>query len=81
MKKDIKDRLSEVVSIRKKLDLLGLTKQYPEIKAFHEILSKYVKNGESSSGKVRIPNTDRLLQYVLPSRARNQCSVTLLYNK
>lgn len=79
MEKTIQDRLTEVVSIRKKLDLLGLTKAISEIKEFQKILSQYVRDGESYSGNIRIPDTNRILKYILPKKARHQCSVTLTY--
>lgn len=79
MKKTINDRLQEVVSIRKKLDMFGLTSAYPQIKEFQKTLSEYVRNGVAQSGKFRVSDTDRILQYILPEQARHQCSVKLVY--
>lgn len=81
MEKTIQDRLTEVVSIRRKLDVLGLTKAIHEIEEFQAILSQYVRDGEPCSGHIRIPDTNRILKYILPKKARHQCSVTLAYCK
>tara|TARA_B110000881_G_scaffold207025_1_gene210888 strand:- start:1526 stop:1774 length:249 start_codon:yes stop_codon:yes gene_type:complete len=79
MKKNIQDRCSEVMTIRKKLEMCGLTAQNNEIKTFQNIMNQYIRDGNGISGKFRIENTDRILKYILPEKSINQCTVSLLY--
>ena len=79
--KEMNERLVEVISIRRKLESVGLSKQIPRIKEFCSVLNTYVRDGKGRSGKFRIPDTNRILEYILPSNARHQCSVTLKYQR
>ena len=73
------EKINEIKTIYLKLRQFGLTKIHPDIKTFQDIVNKYIFNEESYSGKIRIRDTDRILEYILPKTNKHQCNVMLRY--
>lgn len=65
MKKDITQRIEEIKEIYNKLIELGIHKRFETLNPFYEICEKYVKECLSSSGKIKIPEIERILVYKL----------------
>jgi len=75
------ERLTEVVSIIKKLDGLGLNDNYDGIEDFKAILKQFVKDGVYKQGKINIIGTKRQIVYMLPERQGKEISIELKYNQ
>lgn len=75
------DRFLEISVIKDKIKQLGLGEGNPDILKFNQILDKYVKDGETTEGKIRLLGHNRIIDYLLPSLKKNKCQVSLLYDK
>lgn len=65
MKKDITQRIDEIKEIYIKLKDLGIHKRFESLNPFYEICERYVKESLSASGKIKIPEIERILFYKL----------------
>ena len=73
------EKIREMKEIYYKLQQLGLNKNNEDIKKFQKIVNDYIRSDESYSGKIRINNTDRILEYILPKTNKHKCNVVLKY--
>jgi len=74
------EKIREMKEIYYKLQQLGLNKNNEDIKKFQKIVNDYIRSDESYSGKIRINNTDRILEYILPKTNKHKCNVILKYS-
>lgn len=74
------EKIREMKEIYYKLQQLGLNKNNEDIKKFQKIVNEYIRSDESYSGKIRINNTDRILEYILPKTNKHKCNVILKYS-
>lgn len=70
-------RLDEIIEIYKKLNELGLNIDICGINEFKKIANEFVKNNISSSGKIKIPEIERELIYILSTQSHIISSVSL----
>jgi hypothetical protein len=73
------NKIDEIKTIYIKLRQFGLNKTHPDIKKFQDIVKEYIHSNESYSGKIRITDTDRVLEYILPKTNKHECQVMLRY--
>tara|TARA_Y100000389_G_C17154691_1_gene361312 strand:+ start:106 stop:399 length:294 start_codon:yes stop_codon:yes gene_type:complete len=74
------ERLSEVITVIKKIQSLGLTDEYNGISQFKEILKQYVNDGEFRKGKIKVNGTNRIIEYLLPTRQGIDIKVNMKYD-
>lgn len=74
------DKITEMKSIYTKLRQFGLNKNNTDIKKFQAIVNQYIHTEESYSGKIKIKNTDRTLEYILPKTNKHKCNVILRHS-
>lgn len=78
--KDAKTRLDEAMTIYKKLSGLGISEDVcPGIKEFRDILNEFVKHGHAASGKIKLPEINRKLVYILSTQPHIVSSASLNY--
>ena len=65
--KPLEVRLREVITLRTKLDDLGLG-ACDGVKTFYGLAQDFVKQGWGSSGFIKVPEADRVLHYQLTTR-------------
>lgn len=75
------DRVLQVLTIRKKLNNLGLSPEIEGIKEFNNICKDYVNLGYSWSGKIKLYGTKRILSGKLPMKKNIDCFIELNYDK
>ena len=63
MSKTQVQRLNEMLVISKKLQSLGLTKQYVVMEELYTIINNYIKYGESNSGKIPFIEAKKQIHY------------------
>ena len=78
--KNKSERLKEVITVIKKIQSLGLTDEYEGISQFKEILKKYVNDGEFRKGKIKVNGTNRVIEYLLPTRQGIDIKVNMKYD-
>jgi len=74
------ERLSEVITVIKKIQSLGLTDEYNGISQFKEILKQYVNDGEFRKGKIKVNGTNRIIEYLLPTIHGIEIKVNMKYD-
>lgn len=78
MLKPLQERLQEMITIYKKFEELGIDEHVCEgFKQFKEIANRFVKDGRSESGRIRLKEINRNLVYVLSIQPHVVSSVTL----
>ena len=75
------ERVNETKVILEKLSELGLSKEFDGIKEFNEIVEKYVEEGISWSGEIKLNGLKRILEARLPMRQNIKCWVNLKYDQ
>lgn len=76
--KNQEDRLTEVINLYRQLNDLGVTTDSCDgIKEFKKIANTFVKDGFSSSGKIKLFEIDRVLAYTFTMQPHIASSVTL----
>jgi hypothetical protein len=63
--KSVTERIFEVKQVYQKLKELGLNDQYEGIHDFKQIANLFVREGVPASGKIKLPEIDRILEYIL----------------
>lgn len=76
-KKDITERIREVTEIYTKLKELGIHRRFESLEQFYKICEDYAKNGVSASGKIKLPEIDRKLEYIFTTRNGKESVVKL----
>ena len=66
--KTLEDRIEFVKIIKNKIESLGLSNNFESISKFYNILEIYEKKGQSFSGKIKLLEVGKTLQYVLSNR-------------
>lgn len=74
------ERLSEVIIVFKKIQGLGLTDEYKGISDFKQILKEYVNDGEFRKGKIKVMGTNRIIEYILPTKQGKGIIVNMKYD-
>ena len=67
--------------IKAKLLNLGLEDKIEGIDIFYKEAEKFIRSGESWSGKIKIPGAKRILDVILTSNKRKESTAALLYNE
>ena len=83
-KKEIKteeERKREMDEIKAKILNLGLEDKIEGIDIFYKEAEKFIRSGESWSGKIKIPGAKRILDVILTSNKRKESTAALLYNE
>lgn len=78
MSKTEAQRLAEVVTIVRGVQVL---KQCPEYDEFKRLVDAFVRQGQSASGSIKFRGTKRTLQYVLTTRADRVSQAVLRYDE
>lgn len=68
MKKNKLDRLKEVLDMRKKIKLLDLSETMPGIQKFNKILSEFVTEGESLTDRIKLPEINAEIRFILTTK-------------
>ena len=79
--KTIEERKIEIDTIKSKLTNLGLEEKIDGIDIFYMEAEKFIQNGDSWSGKIKIPGTKRILDIIFTSNKHKESKVALLYNE
>lgn len=73
-------RQTECTQITTQLQELGLSPEITGIRDFHAIMQRFVHEGLSCSGEIKLPGLKRVLCYVLSTRCHVACTVNLRYD-
>ena len=73
--KCFQDRYKEIVPVYSKLRELGISDQFTGITEFFGIANEFVKNGTASSGRISIPELDRVIIYKLSNKSHIRSEV------
>ena len=76
-----KERLLEVLKLRKQFQNLGLPSESEEIIKFYKILSTWVNDGIYQKGKIKLRGYERMIVYELYVRQGTEIAVNLMYQK
>ena len=68
MTKNKLERLNEVLDMRKKIKLLDLSETMPGIQKFKKILSEFVSEGESVTDRIKLPEINAELKFILTTK-------------
>lgn len=79
-KKTKEQRLEEIITIKEKLQSLGLTSEHESITQFYTYLADFEK-GFSSSGSIKLHGLNRRLEYILSCQCHIISSINLKYDK
>jgi|APGre2960657444_1045066.scaffolds.fasta_scaffold13365_2 hypothetical protein len=77
--KELPERISDITEIYSKLISLGIHKRFDGMNIFYEHINLFVKEGQSASGKIKLPEIDRILYYQLITKSMNPSIVWLKY--
>jgi len=75
------ERRQEMDTIKGKLAELGLSAEMEGIDKFYERALEFINSGESWSGKIKIPGSQRILDVILTPYKHKVSTSALLYNK
>ena len=78
--KTSEDRKTELLSVMKKLNQLGLNPEIDGVKEFYKICKEYINDGVGKSGRIKLDGFKREIEYILPSRKQSLISVNLRHN-
>ena len=79
--KDMMERTTEVVEMRKKLRDLGINKfQVPDVEQFINILEEYRLHGTLWKGKIKLTGTKRVIEGFLTNTKGKKLQIKLTYN-
>tara|TARA_B110000908_G_C10221717_1_gene435720 strand:- start:1449 stop:1739 length:291 start_codon:yes stop_codon:yes gene_type:complete len=79
--KSREDREAEILDISIKIKNLGLDDRYDSIIEFNKMCAAYINDGIGRSGKVKIIGTQRIIEYIFPTRKETRISINLKYDK
>ena len=79
-KKTEEERKIEIDTIKAKLTNLGLA-YMPGIDIFDKEAEKFIRSGDSWSGKIKIRGAKRILDVILTSNKQKESTAALLYNE
>lgn len=79
--KTLEERLEDAQTIYTKLIDLGIHKRFIVMDPFYTSLQTFVKEGISDSGKIKLPEIQRILFYQLITRKNKPCVVWLKFSK
>lgn len=74
--KQQEDRAREAVTLRTKLDELGLTTEHPGVQRLHDLLNEFVR-GDGWSGKVPLPTVRRVAHVKLSLTQHVESTIVL----
>ncbi len=80
-RKTEEERKIEVDAIKAKLTNLGLEEKIEGIDIFYREAEKFIRSGDSWSGKIKIHGARRILDIILTSSKRKDSTAALLYNE
>ena len=79
--KTLEERLEDAQTIYQKLMELGIHKRFDAMDSFYSSLQTFVKEGISDSGKIKLPEIQRILYYQWITRSKKPCVVWLKFSK
>lgn len=77
--KTLEERIEDGKEIYQKLMDLGIHKRFDAMNPFYETLQTFIKEGCSASGKIKLPEIQRILFYQLITRKNKPCVVWLKF--
>lgn len=77
--KTIEERIQDGKEIYQKLIDLGIHKRFETMDPFYEALQEFIKEGHSASGKIKLPEIQRILFYQFITRKNKPCVVWLKF--
>ena len=78
--KSLIERSEEVIKIKSKLKLFGLSEEHIGISEFYKILDEFKNDGFSNSGKIKLVGLKRVIVFILTPNPRTESSIMLKYN-
>ncbi len=75
------ERKAEMDTIKGKLSELGLSGEMKGIDEFYERALEFINSGESWSGKIKVPGSQRILDVILTPYKHKVSTSALLYSK
>lgn len=66
--KNLEKRKSDLENIYNKMEELGLTDEFENVKKFKQIFEDYIINGQSYSGKLKIKEINYMIIYKLTTK-------------
>jgi DNA invertase Pin-like site-specific DNA recombinase len=66
--KNLEKRKSDLENIYNKMEELGLTNEFENVKKFKEIFEDYILTGQSYSGKLKIKEINYMIIYKLTTK-------------
>ena len=76
-----KDRIDEIIELYHKLNRCGFPNKLEEILEFKKILNKWIKDGQYTKGRIKLPGWERIIHYELYTRKGTEIAVNLVYAK
>lgn len=76
-----KEKLTEILKIKKQLISLGLGVYEEEMKRFSEICQAYIKEGVECCDKIKFPESKRVLVFMFKNSSKHKISSQLLYDE
>jgi hypothetical protein len=75
--KDKKQRVMEIVKAFKKMRELGFLDETPAIIEFKLITNRFIEDGVAVTGKIPMPEYDRMLCYILTNHSLKESTIAL----
>ncbi len=79
--KDKSQRVIEIVKAFKKMRELGFPDETPAIMEFKKITNQFIEDGVSATGKIPMPEYDRMLCYILTNHSLKESTIALMSTK
>lgn len=79
--KDKSQRVIEIVKAFKKMRELGFPDETPAIMEFKKITNQFIEDGISMTGKIPMPEYDRMLCYILTNHSLKESTIALMTTK
>ncbi len=80
LNKTQQERLNEMLVIGKKLNSLGLSRQYPVIEELYTIINDYIKTGISIKGTLLLVEGKKKIYYDLNNKSGKDSTVCLKHH-
>jgi hypothetical protein len=75
--KDKSQRVIEIVKAFKKMRELGFPDDNPAIVEFKQITNRFIEDGVAVTGKIPMPEYDRMLCYILTNHSLKESTIAL----
>ena len=74
-------RQKEIVELKSKLSVLGLTTEMPAIQTIYSIMEDFVKTGDSRTENIKLPGLKRIARMRLANRPQSESTLCLSYDE